>query len=272
MRYSKLQYYFFFLYYKICIFTDTKSGRWRLYFSEFLHIWNFIFHTSHEMPGSDQIRTIETIFGKYKFIGDYYGYSILSPAFERPDKELLIDLMRRSLNQNKNVLYLDVGAFVGDYTIGVQKFVNAKRLTTLAFEPDIDYYKLLLVNANTNHVTNYKAYNVGLSNSNKTIEALRFPTLRDAIHYKKLKFRLRRLDDILPASFYKKFDEIFIKIDIEGHEEETFEGAIKLMKSGKKIYLMIEDCVNPLIVRYLTDHGFRFVQKITPYDSFWEMN
>jgi FkbM family methyltransferase len=269
MRYSKLRYYLLFLYYKIRIVIDCRSGMGRLLFAEFLHICNYLFHTNYEMPGRDQIRTIETIFGRYKFIGDYYGYSIISPAFERPDKEFLIDWMKQSLKQNKNVLYLDVGAFVGDYSVGILKFVKSKRLTTLVFEPDHDYYRLCLENFRLNNVKNCKVYNVGLSDKNTTVSALRFPTIPSS---QKLTFKLQKLDSLLSAAFYKKFDEIFIKIDIEGHEEETFAGATNLMKFGKKIHLMIEDCVNPVILRYLEDHGFRFVQKITPYDSFWEMN
>jgi len=180
--------------------------------------------------------------------------------------------MKQCVKRNKKVLYIDVGAFVGDYTVGVYKFVDDKQLTTLAFEPDPGYFKLLLINIRKNHISKVKLYPVGLSNKNTIIKTSRFPTIADKVHPKDLKFQLRRLDDILSASFYKKFDEIFVKIDIEGQEEETFEGAKHLMKSGKKIHLMIEDCVNPPIVNYLAGHGFRFISKITPYDSFWEMN
>lgn len=270
--YSKARYYFLFFYYKLRIFVECKSGYGRLYLAELIHICNSIFHTYYEMPHYTQLSEIETIFGKYKFIGDNYSYSILSPAFERPDKELLINLMKQPLRRNKKVLYLDIGAFVGDYTVGVLKFAKGGRLTTLAFEPDSDYFKLLLINAKMNNISKFKAYKIGLSNKNKIIQAPRFPTLVGIIPSKIVTFRLRKLDDVLPSAYYKKYDEIFVKIDIEGHEEETFEGAKYLMKSGRKIHLMIEDCVNPSIVQYLQDHGFRFIKKITPYDSFWELN
>jgi FkbM family methyltransferase len=224
------------------------------------------------MPGYDKICKIETIFGKYKFIGDNYGYSILSPAFERPDKEYFITLMKASLHDKKSVLFLDVGAYVGDYSIGIYRCIKNNSVTTVAFEPDIDYYKLLLTNVRDNGVPKFKAYNIGLSNKNTTIRVPRFPTLVDIIPSKVVTFRLRRLDDVLPATFYNTFDEIFVKIDIEGHEEETFDGARNLTESSKKIRLMIEDCVNPSISEYLSAHKWKFMTKITPYDSFWELN
>ena len=272
LSYSKVRYYLLFFYYKLRVFLDCKSGCGRLYISELIHIWNSIFHTYYEMPGYDKIYEIETIFGKFKFIGDNYGYSILSPAFERPDKEFLTGMMRQTLRRKKSILFLDIGGLVGDYAIGISRLVKSNAITTLVFEPDHDYYKLLLTNARVNAVPKFKAYNIGLSNKNKTIRVPRFPTLVGIIPSKILTFRLRCLDDMLPESFYEKFDEIFVKIDIEGHEQETFEGAENLVKSGKKIRLMIEDCVNPSIIQYLSHHGWRFTKKITPYDSFWEIN
>lgn len=271
-RYSKFRYYLLFLYYKLRIFVDCTTGLDRLLLAESIHIWNLLSRTYHEMPGSDKIREIDTIFGKYKLIGDNYGYSILSPAFERPDKDLLISMINDAVRQNKSVLFLDIGGFVGDYTIGVSLKVKKNSVTTVAFEPDSDYYKLFITNLRMNHITQCKVYNIGLSNKDTEIKEPRFPTLMHVLPSKILKFRLRRLDDILPESFYKKFDEIFVKIDIEGHEEATFDGAADLINSGKEIHLMIEDCVNPAVTRYLKRHKWRFITKITPYDSFWALN
>jgi FkbM family methyltransferase len=260
ITYSKFRYYLLFFYYKLRIFADCKSGRGRLH---------LIFHTNFSVPEPEAIHRLETIFGKYRFINDYYGYSILSPAFERQDKELLISDIKQSIDQGKSVLFLDIGAYVGDYSIGISRRIQILGLTTLAFEPDIDYFRLCLENMRMNKMTNYKVYNVGLSDQKTAIKTLRFPSIPSS---KPLTYRLQALDSIVPASFYKKFDEIFVKIDIEGHEKETFEGAKNLTKSGKKIRLMIEDCVNPSIIQYLSRHKWQFTKKITPYDSFWELN
>jgi FkbM family methyltransferase len=231
-----------------------------------------VFHTAREMPEHNHIQTTESIFGTYKFIGDNYGYSILSPAFERPDKELFINLLQQSLRHNKRVLYLDVGAYVGDYTVGVLKFLDTRYLTTYVFEPDPVNYLLLRENLRINRIKGIRPYPVGLGDANKTIKVPGYSKKRDVVYTKPVSYTFRKLDWIIPASFYKKFDVVFVKIDIEGHEEEAFDGAKNLLHSGKKVTLMIEDCVNPSIIRYLKNHGFRFMTKITPYDSFWELN
>jgi FkbM family methyltransferase len=269
ITFSNLRYYFLFIYYKFRIIFDCKSGRGRLLLAEFFHIVNTIFHTNFVIPNPDEIHEITTMFGTFKFINDYYGYSILSPAFERPDKELLISQIRHTLKKNTSVLFLDIGAYVGDYSIGISHRIKSNAITTVAFEPDIDYYKLCTENMKKNGVKKYKVYNLGLGDKRATIQTQRFPTIPLS---KQLTLRIEKMDSIIPASYYKKFDEIFLKIDIEGHEEETFEGAQNLLKSRKKIRLMIEDCVNPVIIKYLQDHNWKFVTKITPYDSFWELN
>lgn len=258
ITYSKFGYYLYFIYYKLRILVDCRIGKRRLYLSEFIHLINVIFRSHYETPGAERVENIETIFGKFKFIGNNYGYSILSPAFERPDIELFIQNLQSSLKKGKKILFLDIGANVGLYSVGVTRFVKSKRLTIIAVEPDPVYHKLLLSNLKENAVSNTTVFPVALSD-------------RDTI-VRKSGFHLRRLDSFLSKSFYHGFDEIFVKMDIEGNEEDAFDGAQNLLWSGKKIQLMIEDCVNPSIVKYLENHRFRFITKITPYDSFWELN
>ena len=191
VTYSKIRYCILFFYYKFRLFLDCKKGRRRLLLAEILHIVNYLFRTNYEMPGYSQICEIETIFGKFKFIGDNYGYSILSPAFERPDKELFTGLIRESLRRKKTVLFLDIGAYVGDYSVGISLCIKGKRLTTIAFEPDIDYYKLCIANMRANGVSNYKVHNIGLSDKNTSMQTLRFPTNPAS---EAVTFRLQKLD------------------------------------------------------------------------------
>lgn len=270
--YSKFRYYVLFLYYKLRILIDCKSGRMNLYLAEIIHLINSIFRTSFEMPGKDRIGRIETIFGKFSFIADNYGYSILSPAFERPDIELFIGKIRESIRQGKKVLFLDVGANVGLYSIGVNRAIKSKRLTTIAIEPDPLYHELLCKNIKANDISRITVYHIALSDEAKKEKTKGFILRGGKAVFRDVVFRMEKLDSIIPASYYQQFDEVFVKIDIEGHERSAMEGAKNLWKGPVKIHLMIEDCVNPSIIRYLRDKGFRFVEKNTPYDSFWEKN
>jgi FkbM family methyltransferase len=224
------------------------------------------------MPHHDRVGMIETIFGKFTFIADNYEYSILSPAFERPDIELFILQIRQSLEQGNKVLFLDIGANVGLYTIGLTNRIGKKRFTTYAFEPDPVYHTLLLNNITANDIKDVVVYNVAVGNGHRIIETDGFRLVKDKVEKTRVRFRIRTLDSIITPSVLRRFDQIFVKIDIEGHEESAMDGAKNIWKSGKKIRLMIEDCVNPSIIDYLHAHDFRFIKKITPYDSFWELH
>ena len=270
--YPKIQYYLVFLYYKLRIFIDCRSGRMQVYLAEIIHLVNCLFRTSFEMPHHDRVGMIETIFGKFTFIADNYGYSILSPAFERPDIELFILQIRESLEQGNRVLFLDIGANVGLYSIGLTTRIGKKRFTTYAFEPDPVYHTLLLNNIAANDIKDVIVYNVAVGNGQKTIETDGFHLDKDKVEKTRVRFWIRTVDSIVTPTVLRGFDQIFVKIDIEGNEENAMDGAKNLLNSGKKIHLMIEDCVNPSIIDYLHAHDFRFIKKITQYDSFWEKN
>lgn len=269
-QYRAWKYYALFLYYKLRIPIDCTSGRGRLLLSEAVHLIRAMTHKKLEMPGHGKIHSVSTIWGTFRFIGDLYGYLIMNPSFERPDMEVFIRDIRSALSKKKRVLFLDIGANVGLYTIGIPNRIGKNRISIHAFEPDPVYYRLLRENIRMNGVKNVRTHNAALGTVDKTMKAKKFAFKGENILDREALYHVRRLDSFIPASYYNTFDEIFMKIDIEGHEEGAMDGAQHLWDSGKTIHLMIEDCVNPNIVHYLTRHGWTYIKKITPYDSFWD--
>jgi len=272
LRKSTIQYYLLFFYYKLRIFIDCTEGRFRLYLSELIHLIGAITKTPLEMPERNKIQTIETIWGKFRFIGDLCGYLIMNPSFERQDMEYFVTLMRRAIEKKENILFLDIGANVGLYSVGMSKYVNNNHMVTHAFEPYPVYHRLLLENIKTNKIKNIMVHHIALGDKNRTIKTTGFTASGDTVAKTIVPLTIRTLDSVLSKKDIKQFDRIFIKIDIEGHEEEALRGSVKFLKCGKPILFMIEDCVNPSIIDYLQAHDFRFIKKITPYDSFWEKN
>ena len=66
------------------------------------------------------------------------------------------------------------------------------------------------------------------------------------------------------------FDIIFIKIDIEGFETEALIGAKIILKTNKKIYLMVEDFIDNRIIDFLENTSATFVGKFNNYNSWWK--
>lgn len=271
-NYSRLRFYFLFLYYKLRIPFDCREGLGMVLLSEIIHLVDVVFHTWWEMPNYKATRFVSTIWGKFYFPGSLYIYLIMNPSFERPDMEYFLQRIEESLRKHERVLFLDIGANVGLYSVGMPTRVGKRKLTIHAFEPEPEYFSLLVKNTKANNISDIHVNNVALGNINGTVESKEFVWPGHEVPKKKVKFRIRTLDSLVDDKYIADFDRIFIKMDIEGHEVEAFEGARSLLRSGKKIDLMIEDCFDPTIVRQLEDHGFRLITKITPYNSFWELN
>ena len=66
----------------------------------------------------------------------------------------------------------------------------------------------------------------------------------------------------------KDFSEL-LKIDVEGVEREVLLGAENVINSGKEVYVMLEDFINPEIISFMEQNGWSFLTKVTSYNSWW---
>jgi len=271
-KYSVFRYYLLFLYYKLRILIDCSEGRWRVMVSEVIHLGGVLLGRWIEMPGEICIKTITTIWGRYKFVGDLHGQLVMNPSFERPDIEYFISLMKEAIGKKENILFLDIGANVGLYSVGVSNRIRSNHMVTHAFEPDPIYCRLLLDNIKTNNIKNVTVHPIGLGDQRRTINTTGFATNDNTVSKTIVPLTIRTLDSVLSKKDIKRFDRIFIKIDIEGQEEKALRGSVQFLQCRKPMLFLIEDCMNPTIVSYLYSHDFRLRCKITPYNSFWELH
>lgn len=259
---QKLYFYTCHIFYKILIPLDCKKGRLSLIMAEIIFLVIVIFKIKIKMPNKLSTSVYITKFGKFTIDpSDVQSAFIISPAFERLDKQFLLSLIKNEIDNLKKVLFIDIGAHVGTYTIMVgNAFKKERDLFIYAFEPDAigfaeKSFTLLKKNVADNKITNIKLFHIGLGSKNsKTLNKAGIIT--------------RRLDSIIKPSIAKNFDSIFIKIDIEGYEKDALEGAREFLNNTKKAILLIEDYVNKDIIPYL-EKRFDFYKKITPYNAFW---
>jgi len=146
----------------------------------------------------------------------------------------------------KNLDSIDVGVYRGVYAFQLGKLSNHVH----AFEPNPLIFKYLDINLNK-IITNLTLYNVALSDQNSTAK-LKIPNrsnISNKNNYEEL-YKLgcatihkennveknftnftvntKKLDDIL---IEKKIG--FIKIDVEGHEQNVLDGSMNLIKKYK---------------------------------------
>ena len=78
--------------------------------------------------------------------------------------------------------------------------------------------------------------------------------------------RVERLDDC--SAKIDGYNNIIIKLDVEGFEKQVLYGALKALKD-KRVVLMVEDFITTDVGEYLQKNGFTFLDKLTPYNSWW---
>ena len=247
---------------KIILFNDVKSGLFTIYVAEFIWVLNRLFKLNIELPEKIRRGFFETRYGKFYIHQDLLSTIAISPAFEREDVNYLLDKIDLSVEKKRKILFLDIGAYVGLYSVLVgNKYKNYKKLDIIAFEPSTDYLseptlELLKKNISINKINNVRVENIGIgSKKGKNSGNIKTDTLIG----------------ILGKKITEKYDEIYIKLDIDDFVIDGLKGIMEFIDKSKKTYLFIEDFIErEKTIRFLEKNNFEFEKKLTEYNSFWK--
>ena len=157
-------------------------------------------------------------------------------SYEPDIPYFLLDVLK-----DKKGTFVDVGGHIGRYTVLMAK--NEWKVIT--FEPMKSSYQMILKNLEENQCSeNAKVYNLGLGIKNETL-TIYYNSEETAESSLVMNEDKKNKEDIEIVSFdsfidYKDFDELcFVKIDIEGNEENALMGMLEFIKEKKPI-LMLE--------------------------------
>lgn len=168
---------------------------------------------------------------------------------------------------------LDVGSNIGIHTLCMAKIVGPNGII-ISFEPHKDIYARQVKNLTLNQTTNVKALQIGLSNKNATAFLEQFNTTESSNQgtsaivthrtTNTLQIQVACLDDLVAKILPSPTKKInVIKVDIEGHEEAFFEGAIHTIKQHRPVIIFENSkdfLTNPsgIIRQHLSNHEYAF--------------
>ena len=164
--------------------------------------------------------------------------------------------------------FIDVGSSIGLMTL-TASFAVGKRGKVFSFEPDTKRYENLLNSIAINNRENVVAFNCGLGMEKKSTRLYKdrcSPSLVEVkgnAPYETVK--VASLDSILNK---RKISTVkFVKIDVEGYEDEVLMGAEELLKKTDAPIICIEYAKN--MVRNSRDKDFfDFIQINNDYKFF----
>jgi FkbM family methyltransferase len=168
----------------------------------------------------------------------------------------------------ENDLVVDVGAYIGDWSVIVGKYYKAK---VIAIEPSLMPFKLLLKNIQLNGLNNQiVAVNCALFSEDKEIP-MGFINSSDYAFYGKQdqstsKISAKTLDTLLLKELnVSKID--LIKIDTEGAEYEILKGAMETISRLKpKIIVEVHsDKLRNDVIETLRANGYELVHEKTNF-------
>ena len=208
------------------------------------------------------------MFGRFKVRPGTVDMSNVSPAFERPDVDYLLNLLGDPLLDGKRVLFLDIGADLGTYSVTVgNRFRGFGALRLMAFEPAASSFALLQENISLNGLEGISTlHNKALWDADGL--ELEFSFNPEAPGSSGInasggeKVITSKLDTLL-STRQEGFDVLVMKIDVEGAEQRVLDGAAEALGSLKDAYLLVEDFVDTRIISYLEQAGWEFMAKKT---------
>jgi len=230
-----------FLYEKIFIFNYTRLINFIKFIINYKR--NKIFKSHPKEMNKIILYNKEFFYPKYSI--SYEEYFKNFEAKTTLNKEY--NLIAKEFFEKEIECILDVGANIGYQSSFYNKFFGNK-IQIHSFEPHpIIYYFL---EKNLSSFDNIKLYNFALGNENKEdymsipnsdihrLSSLGVMSIGQHSNNFKTKILIKKFD-LLPISF-QQFKAIYIKIDVEGYEDNVLKGMSNFLNSNLHFYLKIE--------------------------------
>lgn len=280
-QYSRFAFIVGYIWWKLAVLFEVKSPRFKFFIFEIRYsIANFVRGAwNPHLPktvwkGSESI--IKTSLGNFKVRPGTQDAAIISPGFERQDYNELKNLLTRLVSQGKTVLFLDIGANIGKFTVAALSEVKHPNLSAIAFEPIPENRAVLEENLRLNNIQSRfsivpKAISNFEGNAKIQIESSAFgnSSLKSSekVFDSFQEIPVTTLDSLALNSLKKV---LVLKIDVEGSEPDVLKGGLKSLKGFERAYLMLEDTLWSRDLEVALENlGARPYLKRTPYNSWW---
>jgi len=155
--------------------------------------------------------------------------------------------LQKYFEEIKQGVFVDIGANIGKYTVKVARQMGNKG-RVVAIEPDPETFRILKRNITLNKLQDTIAFNVACWNEDQELTLNISPSLETTGNFSvkripkcvssAIKVRGLKIDDILRDLDICEVD--FMKIDSEGVEVESLEGATETINKSKSLRILVE--------------------------------
>lgn len=178
------------------------------------------------------------------------------------------------LKEAKIDTYIDIGAHHGEFILKLRRLgINSK---VFAIEPSSEANKVL-VNSN---FKNIKVFKLGISNNFRTAKLFEsgspFASIKPILNAGILdqtyeEIELITLDSFVNENLKADFQNLCLKIDVQGSELEVLEGAVEVLRNTSIVFMEapLQDYYSDFaqlieILKYMKECGFQVAAIHTP--------
>lgn len=185
------------------------------------------------------------------------------------------EAFKNILKLNENESYLDLGAYRGDTIEEFLKYTNNSYNTITALEPDAKNYKKLCAYAENFNNTNL--YNLGIWNNDTEMFFESCSGRSATLFVAELDKKVTSLKVTSIDSLYQNAKLSYIKMDVEGAEEQALQGAVNTLQLQKPklniaAYHRSQDIFKlPIIINQINP-DYKIYLRHHPYIPSWDTN
>jgi FkbM family methyltransferase len=262
----------------VALWWEVRRPRLRIFLYELGYSTRKLLAPCKSWPEPFGIAYLDTRFGTFRIRPRTSDLAVVSPAYERRDVDRMLREIQDRLALGRRVLFVDIGADLGTYTIAVgNRFRESGGLSIVAVEPSASSHALLVENLGANGLSDrVMAVRAALLDregidlrllQNDAVPGSRQVSRGEEGEGERL---VSTTLDALLAPHADRVDTLILKVDVEGVESEVLRGATRTIEGAGETIVLVEDFVNDGIEQELRRLGVVFVTRLTPYNSWWQ--
>lgn len=169
---------------------------------------------------------------------------------EDSGEKFVLNYVKKNLsNTSKKIVFFDVGANIGEYSLLINKYFNKNNTDIYAFEPAGKIFNELKNNVSINNNIIINNFGIGSTDEERVLYGINKLSGLSSIYKRELShidmkmdvqenIKMRTIDSFCEEFKIEGID--FLKLDIEGNEYNALVGAKKLIDNKKIKYIQFE--------------------------------
>lgn len=210
--------------------------------------------------------------GKFLFMYPNCNVSSMYAYTDIPDKDEIVFLRELAVSSERKAVFLDIGSNIGSYSVCMMDICKA----IIAFEPHPYTAKRCKMNFLLNNFSENCVKQLALSNEIGKIHFSDYggsSTINHILNDNNgIEVEVSTLDNFIFQNNFDKSGQYIIKVDVEGFEQQVFEGGKEFLTNYDVLGIVFECFSRDSVFKILNSYGYTEIKKLSENNYFATKN